>query len=74
MVNKCSILGCYTDYTDYYKVSVLTLFSLNFVFGRFLRCNPICAPIVYRLVGAALIGIFSIILSYFEIEILTLCT
>ena len=36
----------------------LTLNCLNFVFRSFLRCNPRCSPIVYRLIGAALIGIF----------------
>ena len=44
---------------------VLTLYCLNFVFRRFLRCSPRWAPIVYKLVGAALIWIFSIIPSYF---------
>ena len=46
----------------------------NFVFCRFLRCYSRWAPIVYRLIGAALIGIFSIIPSYFEIEFLAIRT
>ena len=37
---------------------ILTLNCLNFVFRSFLRCNSRWAPIVYRLIGAALIGIF----------------
>ena len=42
--------------TSYY--TLLNLYWLNFVFSHFLRCNPRWAPIVYRLIGAALMGIF----------------
>ena len=46
-----------------YRISIFflllfTLNCLNFVFRSFLRCNSRWAPIVYRLIGAALIGIF----------------
>ena len=40
------------------KKNVLTLNCLNVVFRSFLRCNPRWAPIVYRLISEALIGIF----------------
>ena len=37
---------------------MLTLNCLNLVFCSFLRCNTRWAPVVYRLIGEALIGIF----------------
>ena len=43
----------------------------EFSFPSILRYNLRQAPIVYGLINAALIGIFSII-SYFKIEIFTL--
>ena len=52
----------------------LTLNCLNFVFRSFLRCNSRWAPIVYRLIGAALIGIFFTIPSQFKIQILAMLT
>ena len=45
------------------RENLLIFNCLNFVFRSFLRCNPRWAPIVYRLIGAALIGIFFMIPS-----------
>ena len=55
------------------RISMSRLFTLegqNFVFCPFLICNPKWSLIVYRLIGAALIENFPIILFKFKIEIL----
>ena len=48
----------------------LTHLCINSVFRLFLRCNLKFTHIVYRLIGAVLIGNFSMIRFYFTNEVL----
>ena len=64
--------ACEKLFTLRSTMCLLKLECTNYFFRRFSIFNLRQAHIVYRLLDAALIGIFSAIPSYFEIQILAI--